>query len=143
MDLMNDRERTGATGPPPAHLLRPAPLGREDFAAGVRTALRDLHRLAAVAGRTPGLTVVRGVGVAGFVARRGELPGVPHVDGVRLSGGTTVPADLVVDCTGRRSRLPEWLAAAGARRPVDEREATGFVYYGRHFRAPPTGSPPS
>jgi AAA ATPase domain len=44
MDLMNDRERTGATGPPPAALLRPAPLGREDFAAAVRTALRDLHR---------------------------------------------------------------------------------------------------
>jgi hypothetical protein len=44
MDMMNDRERTGATGPPPAHLLRPAPLGRDDFGAAVRTALRDLHR---------------------------------------------------------------------------------------------------
>ena len=44
MDMMNDRERTGATGPPPAYLLRPAPLGREDFAAAVRAALRDLHR---------------------------------------------------------------------------------------------------
>jgi hypothetical protein len=44
MDLMYDRERTGATGPPPSHLLRPAPLGREEFAAAVRTALRDLQR---------------------------------------------------------------------------------------------------
>jgi hypothetical protein len=44
MDLMNDRERTGVTGPPPAHLLRPAPLGRAAFAAAVRAALRDLHR---------------------------------------------------------------------------------------------------
>jgi hypothetical protein len=44
MDMMNDRERTGAKGPPPAHLLRPAPLGREEFATAVRTALRDLHR---------------------------------------------------------------------------------------------------
>jgi len=44
MDLMNDRERTGDTGPAPAHLLRPAPLGRESFAAAVRAALRDLHR---------------------------------------------------------------------------------------------------
>jgi hypothetical protein len=44
MDLMNDRERTGESGPPPAHLLRPAPLGREQFAAAVRAALRDLHR---------------------------------------------------------------------------------------------------
>jgi hypothetical protein len=44
IDMMSDRERTGATGPPPAHLLRPAPLGREAFTAAVRTALRDLHR---------------------------------------------------------------------------------------------------
>ena len=44
MDMMNDRELTGASGPPPDHLLRPVPLGREAFAAAVRTALRDLHR---------------------------------------------------------------------------------------------------
>src|SRR4051812_5803727 len=44
MDLMNDRERTGVTGPPPQALLRPAPLGREAFAAAVRSALHDLHR---------------------------------------------------------------------------------------------------
>jgi hypothetical protein len=44
MDLMNDRERTGTSGPPPAHLLRPAPLGHDDFATAVRAALRDLHR---------------------------------------------------------------------------------------------------
>jgi hypothetical protein len=44
MEMMDDRERTGASGPPPAHLLRPAPLGRDAFATAVRTALRDLHR---------------------------------------------------------------------------------------------------
>jgi hypothetical protein len=44
MDLMNERERTGAGGPPPAHLLRPPPLGRDAFAAAVRSGLRDLHR---------------------------------------------------------------------------------------------------
>jgi hypothetical protein len=44
MEMMNDRERTGVTGPPPAHLLRPPPLGREDFASAVRAGLRDLHR---------------------------------------------------------------------------------------------------
>lgn len=90
--------------------------------------------VAAAAGRLPGLAVVRGTGVVGFVTRDGALPGVPHVSGVRLAGGTEVPADLVVDCTGRRSRLPQWLAAAGARRALEERETTGFTYYGRHFR---------
>ena len=53
MDLMNERERTGATGPPPAHLLRPAPLGRDDFAAAVRTALRGSAPRTTDCGRVP------------------------------------------------------------------------------------------
>lgn len=44
LDLMGERELSGATGPPPPELLRPAPLGRERFAEAVRLALRDLHR---------------------------------------------------------------------------------------------------
>ena len=35
---------TGETGPPPAELLRPAPLGRDAFEEAVRTALRDVNR---------------------------------------------------------------------------------------------------
>ncbi|HKP98844.1 MAG TPA: FAD-dependent oxidoreductase, partial [Actinomycetes bacterium] len=49
-------------------------------------------------------------------------------------GGRTVRADLVVDCGGRRSALGSWLEAVGARRPAEEREDCGFVYYARHFR---------
>jgi 2-polyprenyl-6-methoxyphenol hydroxylase-like FAD-dependent oxidoreductase len=97
--------------------------------------------LAAVAARTAGLTVARGIGVAGLAVERGEVPGVPHVVGVRLTGGTTVFADLVVDCTGRNSRLADWLTDAGARAPSEERASTGFVYYGRHFWAPPDRQP--
>jgi hypothetical protein len=41
----------------------------------------------------------------------------------------------VVDCGGRRSQLGSWLEAAGARRPVEEREDSGFIYYARHFRS--------
>lgn len=119
------------------------PLRDSDRQYDTVTARRPVLEAAvsAVAGRTPGVTVVRGVRVAGLATSRGEVPGVPHVDGVRLAGGTTVPADLVVDCTGRASRLPEWLADAGARRPVEERDSTGFVYYGRHFRAPADRQP--
>jgi 2-polyprenyl-6-methoxyphenol hydroxylase-like FAD-dependent oxidoreductase len=40
----------------------------------------------------------------------------------------------VVDCGGRRSALGSWLEAVGARRPAEEREDCGFVYYARHFR---------
>ena len=44
LDLMNEREHSGGTGPPPPSLLRPPPLDRSAFAAAVRTALTDLHR---------------------------------------------------------------------------------------------------
>jgi len=53
---------------------------------------------------------------------------------VLTRGGQAFRADLVVDCCGRRSALGSWLEAVGARRPVEEREDSGFVYYARHFR---------
>jgi 2-polyprenyl-6-methoxyphenol hydroxylase-like FAD-dependent oxidoreductase len=37
----------------------------------------------------------------------------PPPPGVTLSDGSQVPADLVVDCSGRQSQMPQWLAAAG------------------------------
>lgn len=44
LDMMYEREHSGATGPPPPSLLRPPPLDRASFATAVRTALADLHR---------------------------------------------------------------------------------------------------
>ncbi|GGN51512.1 hypothetical protein FHR83_009314 [Actinoplanes campanulatus] len=49
-DLMHERGRTGATGPPPAALLRPPPLDRARFGAAVRAALPALHRPDRLAG---------------------------------------------------------------------------------------------
>ncbi|MCT9080103.1 AAA family ATPase [Streptomyces fulvoviolaceus] len=43
LELMAERELTGATGPPPPELLRPPPLDRARFDEAVRAALRDLH----------------------------------------------------------------------------------------------------
>ena len=51
-------------------------------------------------------------------------------------------ADLVVDAGGRRSMLGEWLTAAGAPAPVEERADSGYVYYGRHFRSADGAMPP-
>ena len=62
--------------------------------------------------------------------------GVCHVAGVGLQEGTELRADLVVDATGRRSRLSGLLPAIGAPPPIEEREDCGFVYYARHFRGP-------
>jgi hypothetical protein len=44
LDLMNEREHSGGTGPPPPSLLRSPPLDRVTFGAAVRAALPDLHR---------------------------------------------------------------------------------------------------
>jgi hypothetical protein len=37
--------------------------------------------------------------------------------GVHLSDGSTLSAQLVVDCLGRGSNMPAWLADAGCNRP--------------------------
>jgi hypothetical protein len=39
LDLMNEREHAGGSGPPPESMLRPAPLSRTAFGAAVRAAL--------------------------------------------------------------------------------------------------------
>ncbi|MEA3018779.1 MAG: hypothetical protein QOI47_303, partial [Actinomycetota bacterium] len=48
--------------------------------------------------------------------------------------GTTIDADLVVDCCGRRSPLPKWLAELGAPPPPEERVVDGLMYFGRYYK---------
>jgi len=98
--------------------------------------------VAASAAATPGVEIRRGTAVSGLTSGTPVLPGIPHVTGVRTRAGDAIPADLVVDMTGRRSGLPDWLAAVGARRPTEELEDTGMVYYGRHFRSADGSVPP-
>jgi len=90
----------------------------------------------------PGVEVRRGTAVAGLITGPAALPGVPHVTGVRTKAGEAIPADLVVDMTGRRSGLPDWLAGIGARGVTEELEDCGFIYYGRHFRSADGSTPP-
>jgi 2-polyprenyl-6-methoxyphenol hydroxylase-like FAD-dependent oxidoreductase len=92
--------------------------------------------VAAVAERTPGLVTCRGVAVTGLVTGPPAAAGVPHVTGVTIGAATVIDADLVIDATGRRSPCAGMLAAIGARRPAEEKEDCGFVYYARHFRSP-------
>ena len=66
----------------------------------------------------------------------------PHVLGVLTDSGETVRGDLVVDAGGRRSALPDWLAAVGARRLSEEKADSGFAYYGRHYRSADGAMPP-
>jgi len=99
--------------------------------------------VASVASRSPRLAIRRGTAVTGLVTGPAAHDGVPHVTGVRLASGEELPADLVVDMTGRRSRLPRWLESIGARAPDEELDDCGFIYYGRHFRSASGDVPPA
>ena len=99
--------------------------------------------VAGVAAAAPGVTVMRGAAVAGLRTGTPSADGVPHVVGVRTEAGDDIDADLVVDATGRRSPLPAWLTSIGARKPYQELEDCGFVYYGRHFRSADGSIPPA
>lgn len=63
-----------------------------------------------------------------------------QVRGVRLQpvsapkGETTLPSDLVVDATGRGSRLPRWLEDLGYARPPEQRLHIDVRYTTRMFR---------
>lgn len=96
--------------------------------------------VARLAAQQPGVRIRRGTTVRALLPGPGALPGVPHVAGVVTADGEQVRADVVVDVSGRRSRLPSLLADLGAAAPADEREDSGFVYYARHFRG--TGGTP-
>ncbi len=57
-----------------------------------------------------------------------------RVTGVRLASGETVPADLVIDSSGRASHAPAWLEALGYAKPVEERVEVAIGYSTRLFR---------
>ena len=59
--------------------------------------------------------------------------GSDRVIGLRI-GGQTLPADLVVDATGRGSRTPQWLESMGYQKPPEEAVQIGLSYTTRFFR---------
>lgn len=90
---------------------------------------------ARVAENTPGISILRGIGVDGLVTGPSIHRGIPHVTGVRTHDGAVFGADLVIDAMGRRSKLGEWVVAIGGRPPYEEASDTGFAYYTRHYRS--------
>jgi 2-polyprenyl-6-methoxyphenol hydroxylase-like FAD-dependent oxidoreductase len=94
--------------------------------------------LARAADAEPGLVVRRGVAATRLEAR--VATGGVHVAGVWTDGGERIPADLVVDAMGRRSRLPALVRAAGGD-VGEEAEDSGFIYYTRFFRSADGSTP--
>jgi flavin-dependent dehydrogenase len=105
-------------------------------------------RFDAVTARRPVIeaALARAAAASGVTVRRGvRVTGVRRESGTRITGVTTgsgpVDADVTIDCSGRRTGLPGWLAGVGLGPIAEERDDVGFVYYSRHFRSP-RGLPP-
>jgi 2-polyprenyl-6-methoxyphenol hydroxylase-like FAD-dependent oxidoreductase len=88
--------------------------------------------LARAAAAEPRVEMRYGVKVAGLLTAAG-MARVPHVTGLRTDRGD-LPADLVVDATGRRSPVDDWLAQIGARPTATWFAECGIAYYSRHYR---------
>src|SRR4051794_23578332 len=112
--LPDVRDALLAAGAVPINPLGRLPPEAGDERLSTITARRTTleHVFARAAEAEPRVEVRRGTAVASLAARNGTA--VPHVTGVHAEGGEEIAADLVVDAMGRRSRLPEWLRAAGA-----------------------------
>ncbi|MBW2244120.1 MAG: FAD-dependent monooxygenase [Deltaproteobacteria bacterium] len=87
-----------------------------------------------------------GVAVTGLAATKDSTTGLPLVTGVRLKerDGTerTLEADLIVDASGRRSKLKHWLTEIGARPILEESEPCGIFYTSRFYRLHEGAEPP-
>jgi 2-polyprenyl-6-methoxyphenol hydroxylase-like FAD-dependent oxidoreductase len=93
----------------------------------------------------PAVSWLGGAAVEGLVAARDAATGLPRVSGVyALIEGQrqTIEADLVVDASGRRSRLPRWLALLGTPEVEQEEEECGIFYCSRFYRLRPGASAP-
>ncbi len=59
-----------------------------------------------------------------------------RVTGIELDNGEFVPADLVVDATGRGTRLPVWLSEWGFERPHEDTVDVGIGYATQQLHIP-------
>lgn len=87
--------------------------------------------LRAAAAREPGVALRSGPRVEGLESIAGDPP---RITGVRTGDGAVIPADLVVDASGRSTRIAQWLGTIGARPPAETAEACGVIYHCRYFR---------
>lgn len=111
--------------------LARAPTGVETLFARRPTLELVVRRLVS---ELPGVTIVRGTATGLLGA-----PGGARVTGVQLGGDerpTSLPADLVVDATGRASRAPKWLEALGHAPPPEIEVQPYLGYASRLLRIP-------
>ncbi|MFM9629765.1 MULTISPECIES: FAD-dependent oxidoreductase [Streptomyces] len=80
------------------------------------------------------ITVMERTKVLGLTGSSASITGVT----VRTDDGQddTLPADLVVDASGKGSRTPFWLEEHGVQGPATRKVDSGLVYASRIYRAP-------
>jgi 2-polyprenyl-6-methoxyphenol hydroxylase-like FAD-dependent oxidoreductase len=135
-ELVNAGVRTMALTPPPPSEGRGDPL-TEAVAPADDTLQVLLSRrttfeavLRDAASSRPSVDYHWGRSVSGLRIEAGD---VPHVTGVTLDDGTVVAAEVVIDATGRRGEVHDWLVEAGI--DVDETDTDcGIAYHSRFYR---------
>jgi 2-polyprenyl-6-methoxyphenol hydroxylase-like FAD-dependent oxidoreductase len=85
----------------------------------------------------PGMDLLSPASAAGLI-HDSSAYGVPRVCGVRLTSGDCLPADLVIDCSGRRTPVPAWLRDDLGIAVPEESQACDLVYYSRYLRLLPS-----
>jgi len=80
--------------------------------------------------QVPGIRIETGTSIRELVCRESR------VCGVRCDDGRLSEADLVVDATGRTSRGPQWLSAAGFPQPRQATIGVDTAYSTANFRPP-------
>ncbi len=146
-EVLEDLLDAGATElrfldhPPPSLEDRSPYPGDEELVALAcrRTTFEWVLRRDALGARR--VTLVEGA-ITGLLADP-AAEGWPHVTGVELADGGQLRADLVVDASGVRSALPDWLRAIGVRSVPQREQDTGIVYSSRFYRLRPEARPPS
>jgi len=87
-----------------------------------------------------------GVSVTGLLSVRDESTGLPRVTGVRVEAvdgsAYELAGDLIVDASGRRSRLRSWLPQIGTKEVRQDSAPCGIFYTSRFYRLRDEAKPP-
>jgi flavin-dependent dehydrogenase len=84
----------------------------------------------------PGITFLTGRSALGLTARQGRVTGLVVAPAGTAGPRQTLQADLVVDASGRQSRLPEWLPQLGFSAPEREVVEPFLGYASRLYEQP-------
>lgn len=82
----------------------------------------------------PRVEIRSGTSVRGLSSTYDSASGLPRLRGVVLDDSTAIAADWVVDASGRRGAIADFLDETGAAPLPRRSQPCGLTYYSRHFR---------